>query len=222
MTRKLLPPLLHPRRAHNASGVQGEVVQQRRKRLLEREPHGGGVERRDLLDGAVVEAGERERAGVGIRVLGIQQPIVRELHGFGVEGRAVVKLHSLPERERVLQPVFGDRPGGRQTRFQREGLFFEPDQRVIDAGQHPHRVDVGQLSGIHRRGLGHQPYHQRLGGGPRLGRPRPHQQPADDEPDCHQHLPPRRALHLVPPPPQCVMRGSPQSGIKRLTEPIPC
>jgi hypothetical protein len=85
---------------YDQPGRIGEVGQQRGVGFLQVEDDSARVGGFGAFDGAE-EEGEREGAGVVLRVLVVQHAVEVELDRLGVERRAVVELDAMPEREGI-------------------------------------------------------------------------------------------------------------------------
>ena len=119
---------------YDQAGRIGEVRQQRGVGFLQVEDDRSRIGGFGSFDGAE-EEGEREGAGVVLRVLVVQHAVEVELDRLGIERRAVVELDALPEREGVGLAVRGNLPLLGQRRFDLQRAAAEPDEAVIEVHQ---------------------------------------------------------------------------------------
>ena len=99
-----------------AASPLDELPQEITVGLLEHELHGVVVRRLHVLQELPDPLRVRVRPRVELRRVLLVTALDVELHGGGVERRAVVKLHAFPELERVGERVLGDVPRRRELR----------------------------------------------------------------------------------------------------------
>ena len=128
-TREVLPHRLHRRRRDGRERRERDHSQERRVRLLEPDPDGLGVDDVRSVVGPEEGAGD---AGCAERLL---DPIERRLDRGGVEHRAVVELHALPQLERVALAITRDVPGLGEARPDLAVLGIDHRQRVRELDQ---------------------------------------------------------------------------------------
>ena len=178
MLAELRAPLLHGGRARDVEGEHGQVGQERRLRILERDAHrvrAGGL---DLgHDRLVVEAAELPLPVleglpgldlvVVLRMRGLPPALEVPHHRLGVEGRAVVKLHVAAQRERPHLAVGRDFPRLGQRRLHLGGGALVLHQAVVDLARDAPGDAVGDDGGIELHRLALRAEHERLARWPR-------------------------------------------------------
>ncbi len=147
------PVLLDRLGRGDQAGRIGEVRQERRVGRVQGEDDGHVVGGLDALDRAEEEA-QRERPGVVIGVVLVENAIEVELHRLGVQRAAVVEGHALAQLEGVDGAVVADLPAFGQRGLHLERAVLVADQPVIDVHQDPEVVDRGDGVRVQRLRLG--------------------------------------------------------------------
>jgi hypothetical protein len=142
-------------------------MEERGPRLVQQERHPLLAQHLDGLDVAEEKVREGILAELVGGMVGIDLALDGELHGLGVQRRAVVEGDAPPQLEGVLEAVLRNGPGLREAGHDLRALLGEGDQGLDDASPHAVRVEIGDLGRIEVDRLGDESDHERprrLGG----------------------------------------------------------
>ena len=165
MAREIVAPPGHRLGRDDANRKHREVGEERRIGAFNLDPHRVRV---DFLDAHDVAEGGLPIGEVTVveGVAEVALAVEREHHRVGVERRAVVEAHPVPQEEGPFGAGRRDHPRGCQGRFNLGRTLLEADQMFEDLLAGIGALAVGHVRRIEADGVGRPSHHERAASRP--------------------------------------------------------